>query len=108
METRNSETATSPSPSSRAGATAAAPLCLCPRLIGTTMDSVNDAHASSPAEFFHARDEVTIRLNIIAFSLHHHHEIALPLYIEENASFTSSFTAQRVQRVHGGIRCRLQ
>src|SRR5581483_3302734 len=106
IETRNSEAANTPSPSSRAGAAAAAAaLCLClrERLVGTAMESVNNPHTSPPAEFLDARDEVSIWLDIIAFRLHHHHEIALPLDIEQHACFSFSFTAQRVQRIHGSL-----
>lgn len=44
--------------------------------------SIDDTNAASTAELFHARNELAIRLDIIAFRFHHHHEITRAFHIE--------------------------
>jgi hypothetical protein len=37
--------------------------------------SADHSHTTAPAQLFHPGDKITIRQDIIAFCLHHHHEI---------------------------------
>ena len=44
--------------------------------------SVNNAHAASATEFFDARNKIAIRMDIIAFRFHHHHEFARAFHVK--------------------------
>ena len=44
--------------------------------------SIDDANTAAPAQFFHPRNEIAVRLHIIAFGFHDHHEIPGALHVE--------------------------
>src|SRR5438552_3582097 len=72
-------------------------------MLHATQISVNDAHAASAAELFHARNKGMVWLDIIASRFHDHHEITLPLHIEQHLGLALAFSEERMQ----GIDCRL-
>ena len=61
--------------------------------------SVNHPHAAAAAQLFHAIDERPVRQHIIAFSLHHHGEVAFALQVEEHAGLAFALLAERVKLV---------
>ncbi len=61
--------------------------------------SIDDANTAAPAQLFHARDEVAIRLHIIAFRFHDHHEISRPFHVEQHPRLAFALRKQQMQRV---------
>src|ERR1700688_54085 len=63
----------------------------------------NDAHAVAPAQFLDTAHKNPVWHHIIAFGFHHHHEIALPLHIEQHLGFALALVEQRVQGIDRAI-----
>src|ERR1017187_6402382 len=61
--------------------------------------STDFAHAAAPAQLFHAAQETAVRHHIIAFRLHHHHEISFPLHVKQYLRLSLALTAKRVQGI---------
>ena len=53
--------------------------------------SIDNADRTASAEFLNPGDEISVWLDIIAFRLHHHHEIALAFHIKQYSSFALAF-----------------
>ena len=62
--------------------------------------STYDADTAAAAQLFDASDEVTVWKHIIAFRLHHHHEIALTFHIEQHSGFAFALDEKHVQIVN--------
>src|ERR1051326_6923388 len=70
--------------------------------------SIYDSDAAPPAQLFNARNKTAVWTDIISVGLHHHHEVAGPLYVEQHLGLASSLMTDGVQRVHSGLRGRFQ
>ena len=68
--------------------------------------STDDAHTAAPAQLFHAAQKIAVRHHIIAFGFHHHHEIAVPLHVEQHLRLALALIKQRVQRIDRAIASR--
>ena len=58
--------------------------------------SVNHPHCAWAAQLFDARHKIAVRLHIIAFRLHHHHEISRTFHVKQHFRLAPFLEAERL------------